>query len=121
MKVTLAHLRFFEAMRLRKEVEALRKDPHRAALMGRACRGKVWPIEDGPVVPSVHPLIPTGHPVPPSVHLIGNLRVFVEGHMRRDGDTLRQALSRYAGQNRGQQDYARLARRWLRRLGPEED
>lgn len=140
MEVTVNHIRFWDAHKLRLAHRALELSATRQRLAAlylaspkvrRMVTVKTAPAL--PEAPSVHKLIPEcerdssifhrrapGRKLARNVrgkdyHLMGNLNRFVAGKVRR-GESFREALLSYCEKDTGRQPYAKFARRWAKKL-----
>ena len=139
MEVTVNHIRFWDAHKLRLAHRALELSATRQRLAAlylaspkvrRMVTVKTAPAL--PEAPSVHKLIPEcgrdssifhrrapGRKLARNVrgkdyHLMGNLNRFVAGKVRR-GESFREALLSFC-EDSGRQPYAKFARRWAKKL-----
>jgi len=126
MVVTRDHIRFYDAVRLREAHAALAADTSRVLLAHAFVQSLPHHRRGLDAVPpiatpvSVHRLIPPDprHAAPRDAHLLGNLYRFVQTRKRLYHESTEAALLHYAvgTGNAGQRDYAKHAKRWLRRL-----
>jgi hypothetical protein len=140
LEVTVNHIRFWDAHKLRLAHAALVGSEARQRLAAlylatpkvkRMVTVKTAPAL--PEAPSVHKLIPECerdssifHRRAPGrkkarnargkdYHLMGNLSRFVAGKVRR-GESFTEALLSFCDKDTGRQPYAKFARRWARKL-----